>query len=1517
MDSNLLSRRMQQVQHLRLTSLGSALLQPLARLPSNRFIVPIDIVYHQRTPMSQVKARVDLDATVDDHYAQIRAKGQLYLAQTLKKNASPIIRQRLLTACLRYFESRSRSGSASQHSQSALASQSSLLSSPISTSSPHSSFQTLLASALDHDIATDVLIDACAKAADCQLSTVLVKCLFILANKGPIRDELGGEDQAKSQSQYDDAELFGLEGEDDDQENVDPQKGKSEGHKSQDQKEVCGKRKSVASQVCVGRTGQSFVDDFMSRLVASSLKKPSNQARFSDVFVSSVAREAPLSDPAAQNILRLLVRRMHRVDLFELPAFIYQLLLFASARGSSTAKSQVLLEIARVFALLEKTTRKMEELSQSLLEEDEDAIMSSKLVTVKELRQVQGTALLHIEYAVKQDPGLSAEIAKLTKAGVETPKHFLTPFGTGIILSLARTTSSQSDVLNLLREAIARFGKEMALRSENLYAARVTLNDEQVADPRKSLLFVAECTCENGWDYVKESLVSFALLLIDKPVVDSGDLSDKPGCLGEELLFKLFSGHSGVREGIMEQLTSRIALQERSTHQAIAVIRKLAENIPFYVLEHSQYVRNGIELVTSLPPWVATELIFAYKPLLLARQDLRDYFHLVIRKSLFHRDSSSRAVALSGFLTTASFCGAPGKTNNQLRRSNELPSQQKKIDFETMLEAIQPVRRVFSYPAAQRAYFYRNAALFLQNVGDDIAQNMASAVGDVLRSHLQEFIDPCEAPYVHLAHCVSESTGGFLVEPLGDLIWCSAVSEVTRDPSNYVNSDIFDLAKKLATVSIQDFSITKELFTIPDNTGQDAEGIVANGPEEATARANRNRTRVLGSVCEGLINTVLILPQDCLSWSTISEILVPLLVLKGKVFELLRDAGVSSVSDAFSDLGGDLQVERLRPGMRMLLQRNGKSSTSKNRKKLGSRKLKPSDSAIPSGPCVLGADHRFGCFSILSSAASKPSLPLNVTMRILGLMSDAMSQITNDARNAFHGQTDSHDFHELRMFLLAVAHKHVEDFIVTATKERSSVETGTIPSGTINAVTGLVRMAMSDFKRFRRSTTTSSGQGGIMALQIAERCAFCLTCPGILNEDAISSFCHALLLKPTSLESQGHWGTTHIFELAVEALENLVNALIDDELLKEAVLTLKIHGSLVRSVISALNGVEKMASFLDKRVLWATELLSEKQVADIGIVKTVVHLCLVYTENNNDLRRAGHLCQRLLEVIGDCDENAEIATGVDNADEKLVCAKSIQQDTSLAVVDVILDVLERAICDVEWCLSRMTSLESSVDNTPSEADTGHLKESQEEHVGVLQQQLVTKQAMRAEDAAQLRLEGVVRTLRGLARCAIAKWAQQERLLKVITKTYRILCVSAQAQTKRRGDPRTSFTSLVNECKGLAPTLWTYLAFAAGETAADRSSKGTSRASKEAKVMPQLIYEVERFEKVLITVQKKTKINILRGMRRNIARDFRIREDLLNNDQEENSDEDAVNNERADNNNEMGESGPTSAKRRKT
>lgn len=1444
----------------------------------------------KRTEVSIAAQKMALgtQTTVDEHFRRIRSQGEEYIAKVLRKNPSALTREHILAASFRYFEHRQRIISTnrppSQSSQIVVPSQV-----VVSATRPDSALQNLIASALDNDLSVQVLIDACAKAADFQLSEILIKCLYTLANIGSICDEKNDVDGSgeKSQSQIDDDEIFGVDK--GDEENINPQTGQREGGDSQRQASG-GKRAKGSHEVSVGRTGQSFVDEFVSRLVVGTSDKPCSRSRSNDAFVSSVAKEAPLSGPASENVVQLLTRRMKSVDLFELPPYIYQLLLLASARAKAASKSDIILQITQVFAQLEKKTRKQEELSQYMLEEDEDAILTST-VSLKELRQVQGTALLHIEYAVKQDPTLSAEITKLAKAGVETPQHFLTAFGTGILLSLARSNSSQMTILNILREAIIRFGREMVLRKQNIYAARVSMNDDDIVDPRKSILFVADCTSENGWEDVKESLMNFALLLLDKPLdIGNGDCSNQ---LGEKLLFKLFSSHSVIRDSILENLTTRITLQEKSAYQAISVIKTLANEIPFSVLENTRHVRDGIEFLVTLPPWMAGSLIKAYTPLLLARQDLRDHFHLVIRKSLFHRDSSSRAVAITGFLTVMSLCSsvAVGASSQVHRNRNSHVSAAREHETDKVIDAIQPIRRIFSYSAPLRALLYKTTILHLQDEDIRISSTMATAIGEILRVHLQKFVEPNTAPYIVIEHCVDESSGGILVEPLGDLIWCLAIVEQMRDATSYHKSYVLDLAKKVAGVSLQDFAIAKDLACAPrETTNNLAAETHSQTAEEAAAKANRNKARIVGSVCEALIHAVLIMSPEVQTWSVVTETLIPLLALKARVFEMLRGVGVSSATDAFIDLGGDPAIEQLRPGMRMLLQRGVRPNGKKSGKRSGSRKMKGGeDNSASSAPHVLVENHRFGAFSVLSSASSRPTLPLSVVMRTLQLMADATSHENNDARNAFRNRTDSREFQELRVYLLAAAQKHLEDFISSISKESriASLKSSTNVSGTESSVNALARMAMGDFKRFRRSASNTPGQGGITALQISERCACAATFLAKQKHSGLLPFCNALLLTSTKSE-EGHECEEEIFEGAAGALEQLVSTLLDDELFKEAALALRTHDAIVTGICETLPTVEKTSSFLDKRVQWAVDMFCERKISDIGMVKTLVHACLLYTENNNDLRRAGHLSLRLLEVIGDCDENAlSPKVGSDN-NEKLCSALSVTQETSLAVVDATLDAVDRAICDVEWCLGRMTSLEAAVGTSSIHADSTHSKGDQVENFTFMQKENISKQAIRAEDAAQVRLEGIVRTLRGLARCAIAKWSHQERLLKTITRAYKLISTATQAQAKRRGDPRTTFISLINECKGLAPTLWTYLAFAGAEAVDIESTKGASRAAREARIMPQLVYEVEKFEKVLIAVQKRTKINLLRGMRRNIARDFRIREDLLR--EEQSSDE---------------------------
>lgn len=1420
------------------------------------------------------RSKIDADASTEEHLKDIRARSQQYIAQAVSQNLPAATRQRILLASLRHLEERARANLQSSSRPSAPASSSQAFSQPSSqganANSRDAAFQGHLSALIDAEIPPHTLIGACAKAADFQLLPILSKCLAVLASVGHIRDLKTVDGQLiVSQSQYLDHEL-----------EPSPRAERKKEAEEADEAEVGeglpqSSENAAASKLAIRRTGQNFVDEFISKLVKGPSQQAFTQSRSSDVFVASVAREAPLSDHATEQVLQLLINRMCTVDIVELPAFIYQLLLFASSKGKPVVKSQVLLHIAEVFAQHEVKIAKSEEISQSLLADDEDAILAST-TSLKQLREVQGTALLHIEFAVSQDLSLAIEVMKLLKSGVENPKHFLSPLGAGIVLLLARSVTIQSDVLGLFREAIVRFDKERMRRETNLFSARVTMNDGPLLNPQQSLSMIANSTCQQGWDFIKESLLELSLVLLDRPLLPSQQDSDDDSLAGA-LLVKLFESHPSMRSSVLEQLLFRIALVEKSVSQAIAIIGRLSRLFPYYMMEHHEHIRDCIDLMPTLPPWLAYSLMSAFKPFFSLRQDLHDYFQLVIRKSLFNCKSSARAVAICGFLTSVSLPKIVAGTNVLSQLPSQLgPSQN---DAEPMVNAIselvQPLRRVFLYPASLRAFMYKNIIDVLRNIkSKQKAEETSISLGALLLNHARRFTDMQRPPYLLVDLCVNETSGGVLVEPLGDLIWCLAVIELTRAPDQYHRTHIIDLAKKLASVSLQDFSVTKgPLIGENDSVG-------VNGETQSDRNipvANRNKVRVIGAVIEALIHATLIIPKPRLKRDHVSNILGPLLILKWKIFDLLRDAGASSSSETLRDLGGALDLEPLRPGARFTFYRSSKGGRAT--KKSASKKAKPSDQVGPSSAVRYGTAQPLGCFSILTSAHLKPSLPLQSCLQVLQLMEEVVSEEAEGNNNPFIGQASNQDFQHLRVYLLALAQKHVDEFVlssVTKMKREGNKRHAKGELEMFSAVETLVSMAMGDFKRFRRASDDAGGQGGLRSLQIAESCVGALDVLNYGDGSMVASFCKAMLPKADRDNAiQEH---AEITEATCDALEKLVENLLGDELGKEVVVVLRIYEQLVKCVQSISATIEEQAAFLERRSQWGVSVVSSQSIEEPGIVRILFQICLKYSENNNDLRRGDEICVRLLEVIGDCDAGAEPPEVVGRSQRKLTGAVAVTKEAFLPIVDVICESVERALLDVEWCLGRMLSLESVLD---LQLDSVKAEGSGEKEV----EDKLAKHAIRAEDAALTRLDGAMRVVRGMCRCAIGKWTQQERILRLATKCYKLLFIATQSQVKRKGDPRLSFTAMVEESKILSPVLWTFLSFV-GQESKDTTGKALNKVAKEARIMPQLVYEVERFEKVLIAAQKKTKINLLRGFRRQTARDFRIREDLLPVDEDE-------------------------------
>ncbi len=1407
-----------------------------------------------------------------DHVQRIRKDGLSYLQSALSPNVSGEERGVVILAGLEFLNSKARRLSSSatpSQSQSAYLTQSAAP----QQSGRTSAFINTLAEGIDFEIPGATLTKATVEAAKLKALPILGKCLSVLSKKSSVGFE------TNESALFEDPPMK-------------KRKSKKKGSKRKSKKiktEDCpvdfdgdeeGEEEDEEAELDVdddaedikpkGRSGKVFVDDFVTKLVRLEAYQGQAEEEPDFVFLASCAREAPLTAAAVKTIFVNLVHGIQYVSLFELPGFVYQMLLFASSKGNLNSKKLFLVSLAQQFSKLEENVKKADKVAPEL--EDSIVEITEDVHTLEEVRQVQGTTLFHMDFALKQDPGLVSELIKLAKSNIDTQSQLLTPFGVAILLALARSPSVQNEVLNHIRDSLAKFEKERLLREKNLFVARVTYNDDPLVRPAESLVLAAKCTGGNGWEFIAEPFFGFMNLLLDRPLPTEKHLA-------LDLMRSLYRAQPTMRKAIMEQIVSRLALRDKSAPDVIQVLNILAKRMPVDVLEQSDYIRNCIEECIQLPPLLARSLIIALLPLLRSRRDLLDYFFIVMRKSLFHHETNHRAVSALGFLTILDFrpsdhelAGATQK--NQKRRSSQRPLEARyqvtDADVARIKAASQPLRRVMSHPPALKALFYKNIDNFVSKLkpGPECTA-ICESLKEFLRPYFLKFIDAQSVPYVVLHMCVDESSGGRLTEPLGDLIQClfALDSVFTKNDSE---SFIVELARKVATVSITDFSISKDVVD-PGTLVEGEEPTAEQLAERAAAKANRVRARVLGNVADALINASLKHALDSGDEKLFATTIFPLLVLRDKVLDVLKSLGSSSVTDAVRDMRGDATIESGQPAP-LLMRRPGKPSGKKSGKGgKGKGSGKQNDDA-PTTTSNTTSDYRLGAFKVMFSSVTTPAISFNTAITCLEKIHSGRTQI-DDIIRFFRTKKEVKDVVELHAYLLAVVTQHLHN---------TNGKYGTYYGSSSEDVCKLAGFAM---RRIRELTDNDGSLDRLKYLTILESCAKTLTTVFEKNFEVYSRMAVAIAPRDNDDDDDEYEGRTTDFA-AMSGLEEKVEHFLERQSNKEYGAMLRTYSYISKSIEVKCDNIEEKTAVRSRQAEWARNCLNKFEDADPSSVRILSSLTMQYSINNDDLRTCEQIIDRIHVVIGDCDAMAEapVPTLAD-IENSLSNAEAIRRPTSLAATESILNTLDVALDDVEWCLARMVGLEAlaaaaneNIDQDGRGAPVKFVLEMR------AHEKKVARASNRAEDAALTRLEGILRNLKTVTSCAIVKWSVQERVLKSTTRAYKCLSIATSAQMKRKGDPRTTFVTVIEQIKLLAPILWKYVSFLGTEAGTDDAKKTGNRTIKEGRLHGGLVYESEKFEKVLIALQKRTKVPLLRNFRRNTARDFRIITSLIDEQQ---------------------------------
>jgi Fanconi anemia group I protein len=115
---------------------------------------------------------------------------------------------------------------------------------------------------------------------------------------------------------------------------------------------------------------------------------------------------------------------MKRVDLQDLPSLVYQLLVLCASKGFS--KREVIEGIVMFFG----------------------SKMGLKVSSI--IRQVEGTVLLHVNFAVKQDLSLGQEVMGLVRSDFRAFNHFTV----AILLSVARVRRFSESSIGILKTSV-------------------------------------------------------------------------------------------------------------------------------------------------------------------------------------------------------------------------------------------------------------------------------------------------------------------------------------------------------------------------------------------------------------------------------------------------------------------------------------------------------------------------------------------------------------------------------------------------------------------------------------------------------------------------------------------------------------------------------------------------------------------------------------------------------------------------------------------------------------------------------------------------------------------------------------------------------------------------------------------------------------------------------------------------------------------------------------------------------
>lgn len=475
--------------------------------------------------------------------------------------------------------------------------------------------------------------------------------------------------------------------------------------------------------------------------------------------------------------------KLDRLELAQLPGLVYQLLLLAD----SLSKPSVLLALNAHFESLFSKCREEATLSQRTGDRMNTLPHSYSL---DQLHHIQGTVVLHVQFAAKQDQALGSAVLKLVKSG-EMP---LGGFSLALLLVLSRISRFEETAIACIVDSFQHDLRVREWCSTSPWLTTVVRSLPKL-EPELLLTAAVESSAAAGYEQGVQSLVRLATALVDTKLPEANDnfaaatlaaMNSAADCsmtsivanerlpvttrsvlLGQHTLLELFRQHSQVRGDVLDAVIHRMVSRAPSLQQWVSFLQLLVQSQPLMVLDHIARLKQLLEYILHVPSAVASPLLKVLLPLLEQRLELRDHLVLLLRKAMFNRDEEMRLTAVHGFLLllhASSACDATGSISSD-------------ANLQFQLEVLGFIRRSLTQQAAILRTLYQGLPLIFERL-----PKMRDMIAELLYDQLRQYLidggaedveeDGVELPF-QLAKClrfVGDESKPTIVEPLPQLL---------------------------------------------------------------------------------------------------------------------------------------------------------------------------------------------------------------------------------------------------------------------------------------------------------------------------------------------------------------------------------------------------------------------------------------------------------------------------------------------------------------------------------------------------------------------------------------------------------------------------------------------------------------------------------------------------------------------------------------------------------------------------